>query len=136
MRMNRTRLKRKEAFDYVRSFANEFQQRKLALDLAGILFVASIEHAARGNEAYKKLRAKLDSFKNIFAEVGSLQNEVQARKRLKGVTLDQLTDTLQEIRRLEMLYEPVVSEYSLTIIAAAASAEAFINEVALVVIPG
>jgi hypothetical protein len=41
---------------------------------------------------------------------------------------------LQEIRRLETLYEPVVAEYSLTIVAAAAAAEAFINEVAEIVI--
>lgn len=134
MRSRPATAKQDAAFDYIRRFAQEFQRRQLTLDLAGILFVAAVEHAARGNDAYRKLKAKLGSFKNIFAEIGSLEKERAARKQLKGVTEDQLIDTLQEIRRLETLYEPVVSEYSLAIVAAAASAEAFINEVAEVVI--
>ena len=125
-----------DKFSYLRNFARWFQERQLAIDLAGIFFVAAVEHAARGHHAHRQLEARLSSFKNVFAEIGSLRRKREAKKRLEGVTEDRLVNTLKDIRRLEILYEPVVSEYSLATVAAAASAEAYINEVAEIVISG
>jgi len=110
-----------DKFSYLRNFARWFQERQLAIDLAGIFFVAAVEHAARGHHAHRQLEARLSSFKNVFAEIGSLRRKREAKKRLEGVTEDRLVNTLKDIRRLEILYEPVVSEYSLATVAAAAS---------------
>jgi hypothetical protein len=125
-----------DKFEWLLGFARGFQKQRLALDLAGIFFVAATEHANAGDSAYARLETKLREFRNVFAELGSLQRKVAARKALCVVTDDHLIDSLQELRRVELLYEPVVRDYALAVVAAVASAEMFINEVAEVVIEG
>jgi hypothetical protein len=120
-----------DAWDEVK----DHRKRFLALDFAGIMFVAAVEHAERGRRAYDALKPTVDSFKNLFAELGPLSKK-QARIRMRGISLDDLTDNLREFRRLEPLYQPVVREYSLATVTAVAAAEAFVNEVADVLLVG
>jgi hypothetical protein len=125
-----------EEFEYLLSFIREYQSRNLSLELAGIFFVAAVEYASAGNTAFEQLNSKLHQFRNVFAEFGTLDSAEIARNAIEKIKEDHLIDSLWDLRRIEILYEPVVRHYSLAIISVITSAETFINEVAEVVIEG
>lgn len=125
-----------QEFEALLGTARFIQNLRLSLDLAGILFVSAVEHAITGDAAYAILMKKLGAFQNPISKVGPLNIKRNARKTLKEIKEDQLTDALAELRGIEILYEPVVNSYALSNIAVVTAAETYINEVAQELIAG
>lgn len=117
-------------------FISAHKDMPLTLDLSGIFFVAAVEHAALGNEAYNRAKKELAKLQNPFFHLGPINTRRSARKSLKNVSEEQLVDGLADLRRIEPFYEPVVRDFAIAMIAAVAAAESFVNEVADIVISG
>jgi hypothetical protein len=116
---------------------------RIGLEIPGIFFVGAFENFRRGCNETERLNRKLNQFETLRARVSEMQLRVRRlrqgrHKAAKEIrTLEDLeTDLLQDLRKIEMVFAPVVQSFATAYILLVASGEAFINEAAEIELSG
>lgn len=105
-----------------------FSNVDINLDLPGIYFAEAWSQYKNGLKLYKKLTKSIRKHDNL----AKLFNDLGKKNPKKADKMG--TDVIWSLRELEILYEPVVKHFALSTILLVGTAEAYINEVAEVLL--
>lgn len=100
---------------------------KLNLDLAGIFFVNAKLQITQGEKTYMKLQNEIKKYRRYY------------EKRLSTHSInstDFITYQLHKLRNIEVFYEPVVRHFSTAKILLVCCLEAYVNDIANVILNG